>query len=260
MFKEFHYQVRGRGHVRDGSPGQDRVQYASRGGVQALCLADGAGSAARSEVGAQIVVDRGAALLIDRFPELISSEDGAQVKLGIVTELLSRLEEAASRLECDVKDLASTFLAVVTLGEKFIVAHIGDGVIGYVKQGEVRVVSSPDNSEFANQTTFVTSSGAARSMRLLRGSLDGVTGFILMSDGASDSLYDAKTPALAPACERMIEIVGLAPSRAVKDPAHKKQLRKLIDTKVRTATKDDCSVGILARRLFDIVEKPTDQA
>ena len=35
---------RGRGHLLDGTPGQDRTGYLSRGGVQAMCLADGAAS------------------------------------------------------------------------------------------------------------------------------------------------------------------------------------------------------------------------
>ncbi|MCB8045052.1 protein phosphatase 2C domain-containing protein [Microbacterium oxydans] len=57
MFKEFHHQARGRGHELDGTRGQDRTQYLSRSGVQAICLADGAGSALHSELGAQAVVD-----------------------------------------------------------------------------------------------------------------------------------------------------------------------------------------------------------
>src|SRR5690606_42119695 len=65
------------------------------------------------------------------------------------------------RLGCTFAELASTFLAVAVSAERFLVVHIGDGVIGYVKNGELRVISAPDNAEFANQTTFVTSPDAA---------------------------------------------------------------------------------------------------
>lgn len=247
MFKEFHYQVRGRGHVLDGRHGQDRSKFLSRGGVQALCLADGAGSAKQSGFGAQALVEEGCALFVDSFAQFIASDDGAWVKMNIVQRLLGRLHVVAGRRGCDMKDLAATFLIVAASGDRFVVAHVGDGVIGYLKNGELRVVSRPDNGEFANQTSFVTSERAAAEMRLFRGSLEGVSGFVLMSDGTSSSLYDQRTGQLAPACARMVGLVGAAPSRTVKNPEHKKQLRKLVDTRIRNATKDDCSIGILGR-------------
>lgn len=248
MFKEFHYQTRGRGHIAEGIPCQDCTAYRSRGGVQVLCLADGAGSAAQSHLGAQVVVDEGCRLLVERFTEFTARDDGAQVKLEIVEALLSRLEQAARRRGCDLKDLASTFLAVAAAEDRFIAVHIGDGVIGYIKHGELKVASAPDNDEIANQTTFITSGGAVSSTRLLRGSLKDVSGFVLMSDGTATRLFDVRSRQLAPACSKMIALVGSAPTVQVKDPNHKRQLRRLLDTKVRAATKDDCSIGILGLR------------
>ena len=100
MFREFHYQVRGRGHALEGTRGQDRTAYFSRGGVQVMCLADGAGSASHAELGAQTLVDAGCRLFVDRFAEF-AREDGAQLKLDIVTHLLdqprSRREPRRSR-------------------------------------------------------------------------------------------------------------------------------------------------------------------
>ena len=249
MFKEFHHQARGRGHLREGSHCQDRTRFLSWGGVQALCLADGAGSATHSQFGAQTLVEEGCKLLVGRFAEFTSRDDGAQVKLDIVQHLLNKLREIARRRECEIKDLSSTFLGVAVSEDRFIAIHVGDGVIGYVKDGELRVISAPDNDEFANQTTFVTSESATSSMRLLRGSLEGVSGFVLMSDGTAESLYDFRSKQLAPACSKMIALVSAAPTRQVKNPEHKKQLRRLVDIKIRKATKDDCSVGILGRQL-----------
>ena len=70
----------------------------------------------------------------------------------------------------------------------------------------------------------------------------------LLPDGTSASLYDYRTKKLAPACAKLIEAVRAAPTRQTKNPEHKKRLRRLIDTKLREATKDDCSIGILGRR------------
>lgn len=228
---------------------QDRTRFASVGGVQVMCLADGAGSASQSEHGAQALVDAGVKLLAASFDGFASRDDGAQVKVEIIERLIERLETVAARRKCEVRDLASTFLGVAAAEDRFIVVHVGDGVIGYVKHGELKVVSGPDNDEFANQTTFVTSSGAVASMWLLRGSLEGVSGFILMSDGPANSLFDHRAKQLAPACLKMIRVVSEAPRRRLKYPSHKKQLRRLLETRIRDATKDDCSLGILGRQL-----------
>ena len=247
MFKEFHYQVRGHGHLRDGTPVQDRTKYVSRGGVQVLCLADGAGSASHSEFGAQAVVDEACAMLVDRFAEFATSDDGARVKVELLDQLVSKLTNVADRHGVEPGDLASTFLCVAVSGERFLGAHVGDGVVGYMKNGELKVISAPDNSEFANQTTFVTSGRALESMRLFRGSLDGVAGFILMSDGTGESLFDARTGELAGACAKLIAAVGAAPADLSKTSKYTKRLRRMMDLKIRNATKDDCSIGILGR-------------
>lgn len=248
MFHEFHYQVRGRGHERDGTRGQDRTAYLSLRGVQVLCLADGAGSATHSEYGAQAVVEEGCRILTEKFADLVTSDDGHRSGREILERLRGRLDQVAARLDCSLADLASTFLAVAVSADRFVVVHIGDGVIGYIKHGDIRVVSAPDNNEFVNQTTFVTSANVSASMRLSRGSLEGVTGFIQMSDGTSASLYDYRAKKLAPACAKLIEAVGNVRNTQVRNPEYKKRLRRLVDTRLRQATKDDCSIGILARR------------
>ena len=247
MFKEFHYQARGHSHIRDGTSVQDRTKYLSRGGVQVLCLADGAGSASHSEFGAQAVVEEGCVALIEQFDKFAASVDGVKVKVELLDRLLSKLSSVADRHGREIQDLATTFLCVAVSGPRFLGAHIGDGVVGYQKDGELKVISSPDNNEFANQTTFVTSGRAAESMRLFRGSLVGVTGFILMSDGTGDSLFDPRTGQLAGACSKLITAVGAAPGRQGKNSDYRKRLRRLIDVPIRNATKDDCSIGIFGR-------------
>ncbi|WP_193510178.1 PP2C family serine/threonine-protein phosphatase [Cryobacterium sp. BB736] len=247
-FKEFHYQVRGRGHAAEGTHVQDRTAYKHRSGVQVLCLADGAGSASHADHGAQTVVDAGCALLVNRFEEFSTGEDAAGARGVIIETLVSALEETARRVGCEVADLASTFLTVAVSVERFVVAHVGDGVIGYIKNDEMKVASAPDNAEFANETTFVTSSGATSSLRLYRGSLEGVSGFILMSDGTSASLFDQRTRSLAPACAKLISVVANARAPQSKNPEYKKRIKRVINTQVRQATKDDCAIGILARR------------
>ncbi|MBB5617149.1 hypothetical protein BJ959_000645 [Chryseoglobus frigidaquae] len=231
--------------MEDGTPCQDRTAYLNRAGIQVLCLADGAGSAARSELGAQALVEEGSKLLADSFRSIVTRDDGAQIKVEIVQRLLRRVERVAKRRRLVVRDLAATFLGVAVSDDQFIAAHIGDGVIGYVKDGEMKVISGPENDEFANQTTFVTSESAATNMRLLRGSLVGVSGFVLMSDGPASVLFDHRSKTLAPACRKVVDLVSSAGNFSV--PSYRYQLRRLLDTKIRDSTKDDCSLAIFGR-------------
>lgn len=245
MFRSYNYQVRGKRHELSGIVGQDRTAYLSRSGIQVLCLADGAGSAKQAEFGAQRVVDAGCALFVDAGRDLFTMDDN-EVRSMVMDTLLSRLEETSHRLECTIKDLASTFLAVVVTDEDFMAVHIGDGVVGAEDEGRLVVLSAPDNGEFANETVFVTSRRAEASMRVVRGKTQGVTGFILMSDGTADSLHNQRGNALASACSKLMRIVADGPGSG-KNPEFKRQLRRIMDTQIRTRTDDDCAIGILAR-------------
>ncbi|RPF29042.1 PP2C family serine/threonine-protein phosphatase [Georgenia muralis] len=245
-WREFAYQVRGKSHVLDGKPGQDRFRYESRSGVQVLCLADGAGSAKLAEHGAQAVVAAGCDFIVDLF----ESGRGWRGNLdgnALHAHLIEKLNGTAARIGCELKDLASTFLCVAVTEEFFVAAQIGDGVIGAERDGELELVTLPDNGEFPNVTTFVTSKNAVPSMQITKGELDGYNGFILMSDGTAESLYNYERRVLARACRTLFRIISDAPTYAVANPAYKKELKRVMDLQIREGTDDDCSIGILAR-------------
>lgn len=245
-WREYAYQVPGRGHELDGKPGQDRFRYESRNRVQVLCLADGAGSAQLSEHGAQVVVTAGCDFAVDRYG-FGRSSSVSRYGNALHEHLLVELSKTATRLGCDLKDLASTFLCVAVTERFFVAVQIGDGVVGAERNGELDVVTFPDNGEFANVTTFVTSHNAASSMQVVSGDIEDYTGFILMSDGTADSLYNYESRTLARACGTLFRIVSDAPTYAVANPAYKKELKRIMDLQIRAGTDDDCSIGILAR-------------
>ena len=245
-WREFAYQVRGRSHVLDGKPGQDRFRYESHSGVQVLCLADGAGSAKLSGDGAQAVVTAGCEFAVGHFK---SGRGSCQDFDGIALHehLIGRLIETAARVGCELRDLASTFLCVAVTESFFVAVQIGDGVIGAQRDGELETITLPDNGEFANVTTFVTSKSAASSLQVVSGDIASYTGFILMSDGTADSLYNYEQRALANACRTLFRIVSDAPTHPASNPSYKKELRRIMDRQIREGTDDDCSIGILAR-------------
>lgn len=233
--------AQGRGHVKKNIPCQDKVARREENGISVIALADGAGSAKFSHYGAQVVVNRITAFVADRFFDLIAQADGRKVTQDILSVAAQALTDEAELRECELKDLASTLLVAAVSDEKFFLAHLGDGVIGYLNDAGLKVATTPDNGEFSNETVFVTSANAASRMRIYKGELKSISGFILMSDGTEQSLYNKRNKTLAPAVKRLMHRTCLV-SAEVLTP----QLEEALGV-VLANTQDDCSVAILAR-------------
>jgi hypothetical protein len=173
-----------------------------------IALADGAGSRARSEIGAEVVVRAMLRLLSAEFDEIycLCGDDRYAAKQRIHRHLLELLDRAAVRHDCNRDSLASTLLFVAHKAGRFVAGHIGDGVIAQVDADGVPVtLSQPENGEYANTTVFVTDAAALEKFRLVHGESEAkVTGFVLMSDGCAESLYDKKTGNPAAAVAKLL--------------------------------------------------------
>ena len=235
-------EVQGRGHIKTGTPCQDKTMQLVQNGTHVIALADGAGSANLSHFGAECIVQRISEYMVNHFEDLFANEDGKQVKQELLDMLKNALLNIAVELECVVKDLASTLLAVAVREDRYIIIHIGDGVIGYLKDSDLKVASVPDNGEFSNVTTFVTSSEALTSMRLFKGKLDNISAFILMSDGTEQSLYHKPTKTIGGAVVKLMQRTCLIDSDVMHD-----QLENTLASVITQNTQDDCSIAILAR-------------
>lgn len=232
----------GASHIQEGIVCQDKTCTLEQNGVRAFALADGAGSARLSHFGAQTVTERICRLLCGSFDRLYTMTVPAQAKELILGELLAALKETADTHGCRLGDLASTLLAAAVCGDRYILMHIGDGVIGYVKDDEIRVASAPSNGEFANTTTFVTSEGAMRDMRIRKGASGAVQGFVLMSDGSEASLFSKQKMCLAPVLKRLVQRLSMTSAEFLRP-----SLQKSLDEVVSRKTRDDCSLVLAAR-------------
>lgn len=234
--------VQGRGHAKKNIPCQDKVARREENGISVIALADGAGSAKFSHYGAECVVNRIAAFVADRFFDLVAQENALKVAQEILSIAAQALRNEAELWECAVNDLAATLLVAAVSDEKYFLAHLGDGVIGYINDEGLKVASAPDNGEFSNETVFVTSANAAAHMRIYKGALKSISGFILMSDGSEHSFYNKRKKILAPVVKRLMHRTCLI-SAEILTP----QLEEALRTVVAENTQDDCSVAILAR-------------
>ena len=235
--------VQGRGHLSEGVPCQDKIASRSNGTTNVIALADGAGSAALSHLGAETCVDTITQYLLDHFEECYNGEEDS-VKQRIYEVLIGELEQLAMDERCNIKDLACTLLCVAVDGDRFLTLHLGDGVIAVCDGASLKVYSSPDNGEYANVTFFVTSSNAPSKIRLRREVLPEVTAFYLMSDGAGASLYSPQKHAASNALKMMSDLSLLYAKDEVRD-----ELTSFFNTSIKTKTLDDCSVVYMVKHV-----------
>mgnify|MGYP003564658254 CR=1 FL=1 len=236
--------VTGRAHLAKHIPCQDRtfelIDKHSTGVFYGLSLADGAGSYKFSDIGAEIVTKKILKYLKSNFAKLFKTRSISS-KITKYIEKILYIE--ANNRAIDIKELSSTLLFVVLKNDKFIVGHIGDGVIGVLdKLNNVSVLSHPDNGEYSNSTFFTTTGNYPDRLRIVRGNIVDSTGFILMSDGSHQSLYDSRTKQLAPINAKIVNWLNAGNSEEVKI-ALKQNLNNIIKQK----TFDDCSLGILKK-------------
>lgn len=231
--------VIGRGHLKKNTVCQDSHYKYQKNGVNVLAISDGAGSKSYSHIGSKLLVNKVCQYLSENFKKIYTG-DYSNVRKDLMNYLLKELEKKKYSLKIQrIEEFAATLLFVAQKEDKFLVGHIGDGVIGYLKNEELRVVSKPENGEYANETYFVHPNFLEK-LRLGKGTLEGVEGFILMTDGGESGLYHRAKNELI---ESNKEIIKWLEKR--KEFRVEKALRKNIKEKFRKITRDDVTIGVI---------------
>ena len=246
--------VTGSSHIQENKVCQDKTYIMRQGSVLAAALADGAGSAVLSHHGAELVVRETCRMLVEGFDRYYNSSTPLLLKKELLEKLIGELETMAQLYECEVKDLASTLLAVAVKDDRFLVVHLGDGVVGYSRGSELKTASVPQNGEFANTTYFVTSPQAFEMMKIRKGQSVAINGFILMSDGSENSLYSRQRNELAPILQRLLYRLSVTSSEYL-EPVIQASLEDVIKKK----TRDDCSLVLISKHLRTYDEMSDDE-
>lgn len=245
----------GRSHIKQGTPCQDKTFSQSYDDTYVVALADGAGSACFSHYGAECVTKCVADELGQNFESYWDEKEARIAKDRLFQKVNESLQQVADERDCSLKDLASTLLAVAVKDCRYILLHLGDGVIGYYKEGMLKVASAPNNGEFANTTVFTTSSDASGQMKIMKGKLGSINGFILMSDGPEACLYDYQKKELAGG---LIDIFEDASKNEVKDVTA--GIQEAMDNVISKHTIDDCSLALMVKSAAqDAVEETTQE-
>lgn len=242
MWKTLQCAVQGRSHIKTEIPCQDKTFTSIENGVSVIALADGAGSANLSHFGAERITQFICKDLTENFDAYFNMEDGVSVKKEIMLKINIELNYLSKDLQCELKDLASTLMFVAVKDEQFIISHIGDGVVGYLKDDKLRVASQPENGEFTNTTVFTTSKDALTTMKLIKGNIGDIQGFVLMSDGTEVSLYSKREKKLADVLKKIMNLSLIIPVRKIEE-----QLIHSFEATIKNATTDDCSIAFMVK-------------
>lgn len=236
------YAAQGLSHVEMSIPCQDKVCHATFAGAFVIALADGAGSAAHSEIGAERATEVTCDFISKNFDSISETINALEVKKSILNNILDAFHKIVDDTHWELSSLACTLLFVAVKGTTCLVGHIGDGVICCRIEETLRAISLPSNGEFANSTTFVTSPNALSDFRLYKGETDKIDGFCLMSDGAAESLYSRKTHEIA----NMVGKVFTATAYLKYDDS-KEYYRRLLNNLLVQRTSDDCSIAVMTK-------------
>lgn len=240
MWNFIHSAVQGQRHLLSQTPCQDKTFVLSCHGGRAIALGDGAGSAKLSHAAASCLAQAICHHLLEHFDDYWMLDNLAAIKQSIIHQMNEDLIQLREFLHCEARDLLSTLLAVAVKDNRYIAIHIGDGVMGCVKHGELCVISHPSNGEFINTTVFVNSPKAMETAFICKGNTQGVSAFILMSDGMADGFYQRDSRTLSPALLKLV-----SQSILISPDEMQQRLDQNMEAVVRHATQDDCSICMM---------------
>ena len=156
----------GASHLRDNTPNQDAVAFRlvelGDGQVAIVAVADGAGSAPRSDEGSKIAVNAAVTTIADGINKHPAAAFGEHLAESLVRNAIEGAKDAvvrhARRLNVSPHELASTLIVAFASDSLVTAAQVGDGaVIAFNMDGGAKTLCAAHTGEYANETTFITS-------------------------------------------------------------------------------------------------------
>lgn len=122
-----------------------------------LVVADGAGSAAHAELGAQCAVAAVGAAAVRWCQDPARGALDQTVLEVLVSTGAHALQQLAGKLDCGVRELSCTLLLTLVTPDQCGFAQLGDGLMVYTDpEQSVRVAFWPQAGEYANVTEFLS--------------------------------------------------------------------------------------------------------
>lgn len=159
---------------------QDFGDYRILNDVIVGAVADGAGSAKHSDVGAKLAVKTVLEYLgginehlqkrkrcWERLSQPLSKQEAQKLFAKTTKKAIASLSNEAANNGYSINDLACTLLVFVATPQWVAAMQIGDGfMVVRPQNSEHQLLFNPDKGEFVNETTFITSANALDEMQV----------------------------------------------------------------------------------------------
>ena len=162
--------VCGESHRRAGRANDDALEYLVKSdGTLIAAIADGAGSATHSRFGSRTAVVTACDLADRLLDDAPIGDSSAAVRFfdRLLPAIRNRLESLSFELGLDLSELATTLCVCIAGSHGTALVQIGDG--GIVLQhptGKCLMPIWPHDSEYLNETRFLTSADFAEAARV----------------------------------------------------------------------------------------------
>ncbi len=155
-----------------------------------LCIADGAGSKTHSGVGATWLVRDICHTLIGAAAALFAMSE-QEINTFIIERMQRSLQKTADVQQTVVRELSSTLLFVLTDGRRYIIGHLGDGVIIGEREHCWDILSFPQNGTTSKSTFLTTMPAVERHFRIHCMECGNLHRIWLMTDGTMYAAFGA---------------------------------------------------------------------
>jgi hypothetical protein len=188
---------RGRMHAHRAEHREDAMAQAAWKHGWVLAVADGAGSAAHSRIGAELAVRSLVQRVLDDVVAAARDVSAETALREAMQTAIARVARLAAESATDPRSLRCTLLAACAVrsaaGEHIAIAQVGDGVVAAVsRDGRITRIGAGDSGEFSGEVAcFVPDPCAAERATLSAHLLDAadVEMLIVASDGVEDPFY-----------------------------------------------------------------------
>ena len=246
--------VRGPSHKTSGQPCQDAACWdILPDGIFVAAVADGAGTAAFSDIGARLAatsaVEAMKRRLADEGPEQVgpAAEDTVwqQLLSSAVQDARNAVEAEAARRQISPRELASTLIIVVATPSLVAAAQVGDGAaVAADTAGQLTALTTPAVGEYLNETVFLISPGALEGLQTVvwRGA---AANLAIFSDGLQ--MLALKMPAGTPHAPFFAPLFRFAAQTREQAAAQVELETFLQSPNVRQRSDDDVTLLLVAR-------------
>lgn len=226
----------GLSHIESKIPCQDDY-FLVQGEIGVICLADGAGSCSKSDIGASVITKNVAKFVEDNIKKLLRIKKSEVISI-LISQIKLELEKLSNQYSSNPNDFSSTLLLVALYKNHYMSIHLGDGLIAKYSNQKGVIHSLPENGEYANHTYFTTHKSLKKHLRITRGKIHEGVSFALMSDGTASILSNGKE--LMP---KALQLFDFFIKNALTQDILNSLIQKIIIP--RASNRDDCSIALI---------------